>query len=151
MVELVILASLGRVRQLRFEENLDDPIRKPHLVEDPAGTIDLHIDKRGEIVSDQSGRFSQNASSGQDGGMSIGEGRNLEKELERKAIRRVAEIIEKFVADAGYPRWRLIAPGTILHSLVGDLTESIRSKISSTDSADITKLPVRELEKRLLA
>ena len=97
------------------------------------------------------GTISQKASSGQDGGISIGEGRNLEKELERKAIRRVAEIIEKFVADAGYPRWRLIAPGTILHSLVGDLTESIRSKISNTDSADITKLPVRELEKRLLA
>jgi len=68
MVELAILASLGRVRRLRFEENLDGPIRKPHLVEDPAGTVDLRIDKRVEIVSDQSGRFSQKASSGQDGG-----------------------------------------------------------------------------------
>jgi len=83
--------------------------------------------------------------------MSIGEGRNLEKELERKAIRRVAEIIEKFVADAGYPYWRLIPPGTILHSLIGDLAESIRSKITNTESADLTKLPVRELEKRMLA
>ena len=83
--------------------------------------------------------------------MSIGEGRNLEKELERKAVRRVAEIIEKFVADAGYPRWRLIAPRTILHSLLDDLTESTRSKISNTESADLTKLPIRELEKRLLA
>lgn len=151
MVELVIVASLGRIRRLRFEENLDDPIRKPHLVEDPEGIIDLHIDKRGEIVSDQSGRFSQKASPGQDGGMSIGEGRNLEKELERKATRRVAEIIEKFVANAGYPRWRLIAPGTILHSLLDDLAESTRNKISNTESADLTKLPIRELEKRLLA
>ena len=53
MVELAILASLGRVRRLRFEENLNGPIRKPHLVEDPAATVDLHIDKRGEIVFDQ--------------------------------------------------------------------------------------------------
>ena len=37
MVELFIVASLGRIRRLRFEENLEDPIRKPHFVEDPWG------------------------------------------------------------------------------------------------------------------
>ncbi len=151
MVDLVILASSGRIRRLRFEENSNDPIRKPHLVEDPDGVVELRNDQSGDIVTDQSGRFSRKSPSGQEGGMSTGGGHNLDQEVERQAVKRVAEIIAKFVADAGYPRWRLIAPGKILHGLVEELPESTRSKITDTESSDLTKLPIKELEKRLLA
>lgn len=121
MVELIILASRGRIRRLRLKENLDDPVAKPHLIEDQEGVVDLRVDKRGEVVTDQSGRFSRSAGQGQEGGMSVGEGHNLNRELERQAVKRVAEIIAKFVSDAGYPPWRLVAPSPILNSLLDNL------------------------------
>lgn len=150
MEKLIVIANLGRVRPLKFREAGDDPRQKGHLVEEPGSTVEMRPEAIHEVVTDQAGRFSQGGPPGRKAGMSFGEELNLEAELEKQALQRIAGKIGEIVAAEGYPAWRLVIPQTILASLLEALPEAARKALSDTVAGDLTKLPLAELEKRFL-
>ncbi len=82
--------------------------------------------------------------------MSTGEEHNLESEIERQALHRVADAIAGAVSAAGSPRWLLVAPQAILKRLTDALPQSCRELLADSVAADLTKVPVATLEARFL-
>ena len=146
MKKLIVIADLGRIRVVEHRAAGEDLIEQEHLVED--NQIEEPFTSRGEIVTDQSGRFGQHHPPGTPSGMSYGEQHNLNTELERKAERRLAARIAEILAEEGNPSWSLIAPQPILHSLEQMLPDTCRSSLSEAVGADLTKEPIAELEER---
>lgn len=152
MVEkLIIIASLGRVRTLEFRGLGDDPNQQEHLVEKPDRLVEMKIENLGAVVSDQSGRFSQNAPAGRRVGMSYPEDHNLESEREKQVLNSIGREIGKIVAAEGNPAWELVAPKEILPRLSRILPARARDSLVRTETGDLTKLSIKELEKRLLS
>ncbi len=149
MEKLIVIASLGRVRPLKFQKTGDDPLQPSHLVEEPNRMVEMKREHVGALVTDQAGRFGQSAPPGRKAGMSYGEGHNLETELESQTLHRVADTIAEIVAQEGHPAWCLVAPQEIMRSLEQALPAAVRDCLARTETGDLTKLPLMELEKRL--
>jgi hypothetical protein len=150
MENLIIIASLSCVRTiccLRAEEGSG---ARDHLVEDLGHSTLIKRVKQSEVVSDQSGRFSQNAPQGRQTGMSYGERTHLEEELEQQALQQVSERIIKVVSQAGCPRWTLFYPQVHLDELLRGLPSAVRECLIDSHGGDLTKLPLAELEQRIL-
>lgn len=150
MEKLIIIANTGRVRPVKFKAAGDDPLEKDHLVEVPGSTVDMRLEPIHEVVTDQAGRFPQSGTLDRRGGMSYGEEHRMIAEMERQALERVAETIAGMVAGEGYPAWRLIMPQPVLPALVGMLPPEVHRVMIEAMPGDLTKLPIAELERRLL-
>lgn len=150
MEKLIIIANLGRVRPVKFKPAGEDPVEQAHLVEVPGGKVEMRPGSLRTVVTDQAGRFSQSNAPGVRGGMSYGEEHELKAELARQALQRVAGTIGEMVGREGCPAWRLIAPPTILPALLAILPTAAQRVLAETMTGDWTKLPLAELEKRLL-
>jgi hypothetical protein len=150
MQPLVILANLGRVRVLRIVSVAGSPNAQTHLAEGEEGTLELGKESIGETVTDQAGRFARGSRIGRETGMSRGEEHNLEAELERRALQRVAQAIGTAVEEEGNPPWRLVAPQQVLAQLQAALPPECRKSLAHAEPGDLTKLPLAELEARFL-
>jgi hypothetical protein len=150
MEKLIVIANLGRVRPVKFKPAGEDPADKAHLSEDPGGSADLKPKSITEVVTDTAGRFRQSGRHDRLGGMSYGEEHHLKAELEHQALERVAGKIGDVVAAAGYPAWRLIIPPEIRPSLLKALPAAVFRALSKVMAGDLTRLPLAELEKRLI-
>jgi hypothetical protein len=145
---LVIIANLGMLRAFRTRLGL--PTDPEHLEEievwdAPVAQGPLHAQ-----VSDQAGRFPAGGDSGLPGGMGYGEAHGRIDEDRRRQIRSLAERIEQLVRGEGVDLWRLAAPSEINPRLVGMLSEPLRERLLLNLHADLTKLPLREVEKRFI-
>jgi hypothetical protein len=150
MEPLIVLADLGRIRVLRIVTRAGGLQAEQHLVEGVDSPVEFENRKLGEVVSDQAGRFAQGSRVGRTAGMSRGEEHNLEAELERRELHRVAAAIGTAVEEEGNPPWRLVAPQAILHQLRDALPAGCRKTLASSEGADLTKMPLADLEERLL-
>jgi hypothetical protein len=150
MEKLIMLANLGRVRALKFREPGMDPIEKAHFDEEPGSPIEMRPEMINDVVTDKSGRFPQSGPVDQLAGMSYGEEHELEAELENRALERIAAKIGDIVAAEGYPAWRLMATQEILPRLQAALPAAARQKLARVETGDLTRVPLAELEKRLL-
>ena len=150
MESLIVIANLGKIRCIKVKTADGDPGEQDHLTEAAGSMIEEPLEHRGEVVTDQSGRFAQGTVSGQEGGMSYGEQHNLDTEIERKAIKRISDRIVKIVAAEGNRRWLLAAPKPILNRLVETLSKPCRDALSRTVGADLVKEPLAKLEQRFL-
>lgn len=150
MQKLLVLANSGRVRFLVFKENGDDPLEKAHLLEGPGSPVEMRPASIHQTVTDHAGRFTQGGPPGQGSGMSYGDEYELEEQLETEALKRIAGKIDEIVSVAGYPSWQLVAPSTILSSLREELPEPTRRTLARSDTGDLTKLTIADLEKRFL-
>ncbi|NIP95266.1 MAG: host attachment protein [Akkermansiaceae bacterium] len=108
------------------------------------------MEHRSEVVTDQSGRFGQGGMTGEPGGMSYGEQHNLDTELEKKALKRIAAEIGAIVAAEGHCAWVLAAPQPILKRLQEALPRPCREALADTVGADLTKEPIAKLEQRFV-
>ncbi len=151
MYQLVILASLGRVRALKLHSRGDDPADKAHLVELDHLGKSFHQPPLHDIVTDQAGRFQQGASVDRRGGMSYGEEHELAEHLEHEAVKAVAGQIDVIVRAEACPPWLLLAPRPILARLEAALSRDAADSLAKSVAADLTNLPLSELEGRLLA
>lgn len=151
METLVIIANLGRVRALKFREAGLDPQEQAHLSEEHGSPFEMRHDSINDVLTDQAGRFPQGAPADRLAGMSYGEEHELEAQLENRALHRVAAKIGDIVASAGFPAWRLMATQEILSHLQEALAPAAREALARTEAGDLTKVPLAELEKRLLA
>ncbi len=150
MEKLIVIANLGRVRPVKFKPAGEDPADKAHLFEDPHDGLDLKPKSITQVVTDTVGRFRQSGRHDRLGGMSYGEEHHLKAELEHQALDRVAGKIGDVVAAAGYPAWRLVIPQAIRPSLLKALPAAVFRALSQVMPGDLTKLPLAELEKRLI-
>ena len=150
MAELFVVADHGRIRSFRLRPAGDDPREKAHLDELEETALETP-GSRGEIATDQSGRFAQGSSVGSGGGMSYGEEHNLESELERKTLQVLAEKIGEIVKRHGNPDWVLAAPQSILGRLKKQLPKRCQKSLAGTLGANVAKEPIAKLEKRFLA
>lgn len=151
MQKLLILANSGRVRFLVFKQSGDDPLEKAHLLEGPGSPVEMRPAAIHGTVTDHAGRFRQGGTAGQPGGMSYGEEYELEEQLETEALKRVAAKIDEIVSVAGYPSWQLVAPPTLLPGLRETLPPATLKALAHSETGDLTKLPLADLEKRFLA
>lgn len=150
MEKLILIANLGRLRILKFREAGDDPRQKPHLIEAPGSPLEMRPKFIREVVTDKAGRFSQSGSTDRLTGMSYGEEHELESQLDKQALDNIAEKIDETLAAEGYPLWRLMANQGILGSLQAALPAAARQSLAYAEAGDLTRMPVAELEKRLL-
>lgn len=150
MQKLLVLANLGRVRFLVFKESGDDPLDQAHLLEAPGSPFEMRPASIHQAVTDQAGRFPQGSASADGVGMSYGDKYELEGQLETEALKRIAAKIDEIVSVAGYPGWQLVAPSTILSKLQEELPEPTRRCLSRSETGDLTKIPLADLEKRFL-
>lgn len=151
MEQLLIVVDLGRVRALAHQPPGLDPRERAHLAELPGSPVELHPDAVGEITTDQAGRFPRGGAINQQAGMSYGENHNLEEQLKQQALSKLAATIGQFVAARGFPAWRLVAPAPILPSVQEALSAPTRAALAASEPADLTRLPVAQLEARFLA
>lgn len=151
MQKLLILANSGRVRFLVFKERGDDPLEKAHLLEGPGSPVEMRPAAIHATVTDHAGRFRQGGAAGHAAGMSYGEEYELEEQLETEALKRVAAKIDEIVSVAGYPSWQLVAPSTLLPGLRDALPPATLTVLAHSETGDLTKLPIADLEKRFLA
>lgn len=148
MNDLILIADLGRLRVLKRRPAGDDPSEKEHLMEDASKGMEGHVASRGDVVTDQSGRFGHRDASSTHGGGSYGEQHNLDSELERKSLQQLADRIAVVVADEGQPAWTLAAPQSILGRLTDALPRECRKQLTNSIGADLTKEPLAKLEER---
>jgi hypothetical protein len=150
METLIIIANLGRVRIVRFREAGENPQDRAHLYEDPASTVEMRPQLIHELVTDQAGRFTRSGPLDRKAGMSYGEELNLEKEIQKQALERIAGKIGEIVASEGHPAWRLVIPQEIMPGLLKNLSAAAHRALAGVEPGDLTKLPLAELEKRFL-
>jgi hypothetical protein len=150
MKKLIVIADMGRVRALTVKEGSEPEGIPDRLTEHAAGSLDVEMETRSGTVTDQSGRFAQNAGAGVAGGMSHGEGHQLDNELQRKNMERIAAHITKVVEESGCPPTVLAAPQSVLQRLESSLSTRAQNVIVNRVGADLTKEPVAKLQKRFL-
>jgi hypothetical protein len=136
---------------LVFKESGDDPQEKAHLLEGPGSPVEMRPASIHETVTDHAGRFSQGGAAGRGAGMSYGDEYELEEQLETDALKRIAAKIDEIVSVAGNPSWQLVAPAPVLSPLRDALSEATRRVLAHSETGDLTKLPVADLEKRFIA
>jgi len=120
--DMVIVANLGEMkvyvanpRDLEAEAGLKPDFIKLDLI-DSFDYIASH-EKLGDIVTDSSGRFENDASNG----ANVGEEHNLENEIEEKLIKNLAEDIAKSVQKHNPPRVFLALPEPIAKRVKDEL------------------------------
>ncbi len=151
MEELMLICDKGRVRTVKFREAGNLPLEQAHFYEEEGGTWEYRPERITEATSDQAGRFTQSGPLGRGAGMSFGEEHHLEDELNRKALHRIAARVSEVVEEAGYPRWRLVAPERVMPRLLELLPSAVADVLKSQEEADLTKMTLRDLEERFLA
>jgi len=150
MEKLIVIANLGRVRPVKFKPAGEDPADKAHLFEDPHSGMDLKPKSITQVVTDTVGRFRQSGRHDRLGGMSYGEENHLKADLEHQSLERVATKIGDVVAAENYPAWQLVIPQELRPSLLKALPAAVLRALSRVMAGDLTKLPLAELERRLL-
>jgi len=148
MKKMIIAANLGNLRVLKYREPGEDPIEQEHLIE--AESAKCHVDAIHQSVTDQAGRFPGGTAAGMETGMSYGEENHLKAEIQRVALKKIAEHVLNALRSEGNPAWILAAPQTILGSLQDMLPADVRRMMISSVGADLTRCPLPEMEARFL-
>jgi hypothetical protein len=148
MKKLIIATNLGHVRVLKYRAAGEDPIEQQHLIEEPAESATHHVATIQDAVTDQSGRFGRGDPVGMTTGMSHGEDHNLQAEMQRGIVKKIAARIENLLEAEGRPHWILAAPQPLLARLREILSPNARKSLASTVGADLTRWPLAKLEAR---
>lgn len=143
---LLILTDLGTVRVLNFKEAGDDPRDRAHLMELSDNELGP---PRGAATTDSPGKFNRGFSAGNGEAMSHAETK-LDVEVEKRAIAQVAKEICEVVAKLGCESFMLAAPQEHLKRLEAGMDADSRGKLEESVGADLTKSPLKDLEKRFL-
>jgi hypothetical protein len=143
---LLILTDLGMVRVLNFKEAGDDPKDRAHLKELSANELGT---PRGAATTDSPGKFNRGSAAGSGEAMSHAETK-LDVEVEKRAIAQVAKEICEVVAKLRCRSFVLAAPQEHLKRLESEMDAACRGKLAESLGADLTKAPLKDLEKRFL-
>lgn len=143
--KMVILADMGKLRAFRLSPPGTDysPHAKPVAIEE----IELPARERD---TDNIGRFPQGRSVGETAGMSPGEDHNKAGEFEKRRIGLLAREITGLLEAEGSMPWCLAAPASINRRILELIPFPIRNSLTTNVIADLTHLPLAEIEHRFL-
>ncbi len=135
MAKLIVVVDLGHFKAYRVSKNPNES-----AIVDLIESYDI-LDTHGkamEKVTDAEGSFCRGGGKGRTATGS-GEPRNLELEVEKKVIRRIADDINMLVRKEGCAKWYLAAGDRINNQIVEYLDPSIKGKLDKNIRADLTK------------
>lgn len=137
MNEIIITADLGA---MNIYEIVRDPLRiasnrlekiKSSVAEEPRM-------KASEKFTAAAGRFYQGG--GTDGTIAgFGEPHNVEKEAEKRLIKRIAYDINGLIAEKGCDKWYLAAERRITNQILDLLTPEVKAKLKKSVAVNLTK------------
>ncbi len=135
MTKLIAVVDLGHFKAYRISKNPNES-----AIVDLIESYDI-LDTHGkamEKVTDAEGSFCRG---GGKGGTATGSGepRNLELEVEKKVIRRIADDINLLVEKEGCAKWYLAAGDRINNQILENLDPSSKAKLDKNIRADLTK------------
>jgi hypothetical protein len=139
---LVVVTDLGCLKAFRIENNHLHRTPRLELIDEFTST-DAHehlVNK----VSDLSGRFTRGATKAS-GAMSDGERHNIELELRKRLVRRLAQRLNTLARSQEIESCMLAASREINRQLLDELEPHVRAKIGKIVPADLTKMERAEI------
>ena len=141
MKKLVVVADTGKLRAFRLtpsemtgtRDRIEEVETHLHLPE-PAPTD----------ASDDDGNFPSGAVNGSP--MRHGESHGREEEEERRAIKAIASVITKIIAEEGFEIWNFAAPQRVCKRFVAQLPMALQERLTRVEEHDYTGLPIKEIE-----
>jgi len=150
MKPMIILCDLGRIRAFRVHAAGLGPRESLHLSEILVDSSRLHRLHLRELVTGPAGGFPRGGPAGRPGAMARGEPHQLEDELERQSVERLARRIGAVLEQEHYPPWRLVAPASLGPRLRPCLSPPARKALTGVETGDLTGMTLAHLEQLLL-
>jgi len=140
---LLVVTDLGRFRAFRYEANPRFSTPRLQVIEEWETEVHAHLS---EQLSDQAGQFQKGSRSfgGVNDGAS-GERHNLKLELERRALKKVANRIRELLALDGLETCYLAAGHEINPAVLEALDPQTRGRVERNVTANLTRLSVPEI------
>ncbi len=141
--KLVIVTDLGRLKAFRLDltskqNSRLEPLKEVVFEEAHRRLVDM--------VTDLSGRHA--APTRKQWGSPMADSHNLELEIRRRLIRRIARQIERLIQQESCDGCWLAAEKEIDHQILEELPQNIRKRIEKNLPHDLTKATQKELLER---
>jgi hypothetical protein len=135
MNKVIVVVDLGHFKAYKVSKKPNESERLDLLE-----SYDI-LDTHGKFISkftDAEGSFDRGEG---EAGIATGSGEphNLERDIEKKVIKRIAGDITKLVAKEGCSKWYLAAGESINNQIVENLGPSIKAKLDKNIKSDLTK------------
>jgi hypothetical protein len=143
MSEIIITVDLGTINAY---EIIMDPLK---IESDRLETIKSYVTiephaRASEKYSGAAGRFYQGGgTSGTTSG--FGEQQNVELEVEKRLIKRLAETINELVMGKDCDKWFLAADRSINNQILKNLNPAVKAKLKKNVAANLTKTDKSEI------
>ena len=144
---LVVVADLGGYKAFRLENTALHRTPRLELLEqfDSSEAHGKIVDK----VTDLAGRFRRpTGAANSTGAMSNGERHNVELELRKRLVRRLAQRLNRLARPSQVECCFLAASKEINHQLIQELEPKVRAKVEKNLPADLTKIQHTKILRR---
>jgi hypothetical protein len=143
---LLMVTDLGLLKAFRFEEHQGE---SPRLIPIEQMNFEPAHQHLTEQITDSAGRRASQA--GARGGGTMADRHNLELEVRRRLIKKIALRIEEIVSGHGADGWWLAAQKEIMHPILEALPQGLRARAETQVPRNLTKLEPREILNHFLA
>jgi hypothetical protein len=140
---LVVVTDLAGLKAYRVDDDLMHSSPRLELLEE--FTNPQMQERLVEKTSDLAGRFPRRTGASQGAAMSDGERHNIQLELRKRGVRKLAGRIDELMRDPQVEQCFLAASREIHHPLLDELSPATRAKIGLNIPADLTKVAKAEL------
>jgi len=141
---LIVVTDLGSFHCYRMEERGMDQSPRMELLE-TLNPAELEHRYANTLTARTGRSASGNVNKQSAGNNSDGESHNMEIEKRRRAVKEIAEHINKLLEDAEYERCFLAAPEEINSQLIEAIGPSARVKIERNLTCDLTRFGKGEI------
>lgn len=140
---MIVVANLGAFKAYKIQQ---DGTGSARLEEVATPDVPNEHSKRSNTLTVMEGKSAANPSNPRaNATASDGEQHNMELEKRRRAIRKIAENIHRFLDDEPTRTCALAAPKEILGQIVNEVHPSLRGRLDKTLPLDLTRAPKLEL------
>jgi hypothetical protein len=140
---IIVVANLGAFKAYKVQQ---DGNSSPRLEEIPTPDAPNEHSKRSNTLTVMEGRSASNPSNPRaTATASDGEQHNMELEKRRRAIKKIAENIQRFLSNEPSGTCALAAPKEILGQIVDEVHPTMRARLDKTLPLDLTRAPKLEL------
>jgi hypothetical protein len=134
MDKVIIVADLGHFKAFKVSKEVMESSRI-EMIEN-YDILETH-GKLSEKLSDSAGTFGLGG--GKQGIRGYGESHNIETENCKRAIKRLADNINKLIKKEDCQQWHLAAGRKINAKIMDNLDNTVKAKLSKNISSDLTK------------
>jgi len=140
---LVVVTDLGGFKAYRLDKNEMNSTPRLELLEEFTNAM-AHA-RLWEMMTDFSGRFPRRTGGAHATAMSDGERHNIELEMRKRGVRRLAGRLNSLMREAQVEQCWLAASREMNHQLLNELDPKARAKIGLNISVDLTKVSRSDL------